>query len=197
MSGLDKILSAINEEAQKSAGELIAEAQKTVDEIEEKSRTDEALSERQFLERVEMECKQIEERAASEDRQSRKQALLKTRSDAIERTISKAKQKVENLPDESYFEFLFKIFMQNARQAEGKMVFAEKDYARLPDDFIKKCNDFLENGSIKDGGSTNEIENGFIIVYGKIEQNCSIESIFFANKNLLWDKVNAYLMQEA
>jgi len=194
MSGLDKIIGAIEDEAKQNADALLAEARKSVEAIEREAKEEEALFQQSFFEEVEFACKQIIERAASDDRQKRKGYLLKVRSDAISSVIEKARAKVEALPVEAYFDFLYRIFVRSALPAEGVIRFARRDAERMPADFIDRCNAALPKGSVRLGESTDEMKAGFLIAYGKIEQNCSIESVFESNRNMLSDKVNAYLM---
>jgi V/A-type H+-transporting ATPase subunit E len=63
----------------------------------------------------------------------------------------------------------------------------------VPDDFIERCNAGIKDGSVKLEGETDRVKSGFIIVYGKIEQNCSVDSLFDTNKNRIWDSVNKSL----
>ena len=37
------------------------------------------------------------------------------------------------------------------------------------------------------------IDGGFILVYGGVEENCSIEALFYAEQERLQDKVQAFL----
>lgn len=193
MSGLDKIIGAIEGEAKQTADGLLAEAKKSVDAINQKAKENEALYKQSFFDEVEFECRQIVDRAASDDRQSRKGYLLKVRSDAIDGVIEEARAKVDALPISEYFDFLYHIFVRSALPAEGVIRFALRDAERLPGDFIDRCNKALAEGSVKLGEPTDGIAAGFLIAYGKIEQNCSVDSVFESNRNMLSDKVNAYL----
>jgi V/A-type H+-transporting ATPase subunit E len=197
MSGLDKISETILKEAQEKADGIIAQARAKAQEIEKDAaaRTDDYT--RRYAGKIKRETQAVAERYASDNRQRRKREILRTRSMVINDTVQKAKAKLVSLPDGEYFDFLRKVCVRNAQSGEGRLYVAGRDSGRLPGDFIDKCNAGISGGSVKLAGSADTIENGFIIMYGRIEQNCSVDSIFESNNNLLLDTVNACLQEQA
>lgn len=193
MSGLDKIADSINREAQKKADDILAGAKNKAEAIEKEVAAKTEEFKRKSAERAERDADRIFERFASENRQQRKQALLRVRSEVIEDVVAEAKQKIISLPDGEYFDLMKDICVRNAQKGEGKLYFARADFSRLPKDFADKCNAEIQGGSVAVGDAVDTIQNGFIIVYGKVEQNCSLDSIFETNKNRIWDMVNASL----
>ncbi len=193
MSGLEKIADSIKSEAKAKADEIIAEAKAKVKHIEDTAAAVMEKQKRADAEVAEREADKVFEIFASENRQNRKQALLKARSDVIDSAVSEAKSRIENLPPDQYFDLMYKICVKNAQRGEGRLYFARKDYDRLPDGFVERCNKDIKDGSVVLEGATDQIDGGFMIVYGKIEQNCSVDSLFETNKNQIWDAVNKSL----
>ncbi|MGI6153349.1 MAG: V-type ATP synthase subunit E [Christensenellaceae bacterium] len=193
MSGYKQIIDAIEKETQSQVDEIIREAEKKADSLRQKAEKEHAEIAAMQDKKAAREKTAGIERAASQDRQDRGQALLKIRSEAIAGILKEAYNKVLNMPDQEYFDFLFRVFEKSALKGNGEIYFAKHDLGRLPEDFIDRLNGALEDGSVVLKGEAKEIDRGFIISYGKIEQNCSIKSLFEENKNVLWDKVNAYL----
>ncbi len=193
MSGLDKISDTIVKEAEKKAEDILAQAKAEAQSIAGGAQKTIDAERQKYADMAKRETEAVNSRFASENRQKRSQALLKTKRMVIEDTIAKAKEKIKALPDGGYFDFLRGVLVKNARQAEGELYLAQKDFERMPKDFIAKCNAEIKGGSVKLAGPTGAIANGFMIVYGKIEQNCSIDSIFESNNNLLEDTVKAFI----
>ncbi len=193
MSGLDKIAETIKKEAQAKADKIIAQAQAKAGDIAKKAAAEMDEYKKSYQETISREAQAVRERYAADGRQARKQALLKARSMVIEDTIAKAKDSIKNLPDGEYFDFLLNICLKNAQSGQGELYFAQADLDRLPGDFMQRCNAGIADGSLELAGGTPGMENGFIIKYGNIEQNCSIDSIFESKRNLLWDTANSCL----
>ena len=65
----------------------------------------------------------------------------------------------------------------------------------MPQDFEKKIAAAAEakGGSLVLKKEPKAIEDGFILVYGGIEENCTLKALFDAKKDELQDKVNEIL----
>lgn len=194
MNGLDKIKAEINAEASGRAQKINQEAMHTAEKVARDADEKMEAWKEEFSQKLETECKIIEERGASANRQARKQALLEVRSGVISDAIAQAKSQIEGLPTKDYFNLMLSLFRQNSRELDGEISFSVEDSTRVPSDFIDKCKATLKTGSIEICDSTNTIKNGFLLIYGKTEQNCSIDSIFDSNKNLFRDEVNNRLI---
>lgn len=197
MSGLDKIAETIVWEAQEKANEIKIEAQEKVQSIEAEAAKDNEALKRDLAEDIERQADAVIERYASDARQERRRVLLKTRSDAIEDVIADAKERIVNMPEYEYFDMMRGLCVRNARPGEGVLHFAQADNDRLPGDFLQRCNSEITDGSVVLGEPVINLAHGFLIAYGKVVQNCSLESIFEINKNQIWDAVNACLNEEA
>ena len=77
----------------------------------------------------------------------------------------------------------------------GSIVFSDKDKARLPQGYADTVAKIAEahGGSLKVSDDTCDIEGGFVLIYGGIEENCSFKAMFNAEKEQLADKVNSFL----
>ena len=51
----------------------------------------------------------------------------------------------------------------------------------------------LNNRSMILSGESDKIDGGFILVYGDIEENCSLEALFAVSKEVLQDKISALI----
>ncbi|HHW45327.1 MAG TPA: hypothetical protein GXX17_00260 [Clostridiales bacterium] len=196
MSGLDKIIAAILEEAKAQADRIICEANQKAAEILEKGQAEREEWKRRFDETTEQECLEMINQAKSLSRQERRRALLGARGQVIDEIIAEAKAKIESLPDKEYFDLLLRLFEKNALPQDGVIRFAPADYKRIPDDFLERCKQVFPGNTLRLTGDMESIRNGFVIEYGDILQNCSIDSIFESERQMLRDKVNEVLTSE-
>lgn len=196
MNGLDKIIAQIIAEAKAQADSIIGEANQKAAEILEKGQAEHEEWKRRFDETTEQECLEMINQAKSAGRQDRRRALLLARGQVIDEIVAEAKAKIESLPDKEYFDLLFRLFEKNALPQDGVIRFSPADYKRIPDDFLERCRQVFPGNTLRLTGDMEDIHNGFVIEYGKILQNCSIDSIFESERQLLRDKVNEVLISE-
>ena len=187
MGGLEKITEHIINNAQKSADEIIKNANQKAEEIK-KSFGEEV--KRLALEndlKINAECEKISQMADSEIRQNERQSVLDTKNRVIKEIIKSAEEKIINMQKDEYAEFIKTILKNSITGEKGEILFAKADKNLINEDFIADCNK-ITNGLLDE---TAPIEKGFIIRYGKTEQNCSIKGIVEDKYNELTDLVNS------
>ena len=92
---------------------------------------------------------------------------------------------------ESYFEMLQKLLETYALPQEGTIYFSAADLARMP----QKFEDVIEQTAQKKGGhlvvskEPKDMDGGFVLVYGGIEENCTIRAMFHTKQDELSDVV--------
>ena len=75
-------------------------------------------------------------------------------------------------------------------------MFSKTDLERLPQNFLDSLEVSLKdikNASLTISEEAAQIDGGFILKYGEIEENCSFEALFIDSKDELQDKINAFL----
>lgn len=189
MNGLEKILKDINDDAQAECDNIINQARQKADEIIKEASAQvmkNSLTENEKLKNLEND---LNNRIQSAARLEKLRIILSEKQKIISDIINKAYQKLLSLPDKEYFNILMKLAERNIQNGNGEIVFNEKDKNRLPKDFIFELNE-KANGSIILSNSTANIDGGFILVYGGIEENCSFDSIFHSNSEEFKDTTN-------
>ena len=95
----------------------------------------------------------------------------------------------------AYFEVIAKMIGRFALPKEGEILFSAKDLERMPEGFQKEIARMAEEqgGSLTVSKETRQMEGGFVLVYGGIEENCSFRALFDSRKDELQDKVNRLL----
>ncbi len=195
MTGLDKIVEQILEEAENESKTILEDANKKAELIIADAKKEAEKIKANSDEKISMEKLSGENRAKSSADLKKRQTVLKAKQEIINDIISKAHESLINMEDEKYFEMMEKIVDKSVLPKDGQIVFSERDSKRLPKDFEKKVSDIAKKhgGSLVLSDKNADIDGGFILVYGGIEENCSISAMFSANKENMADKVNSLL----
>lgn len=195
MTGLEKMVSQIvdeakaeaesrkkaaQEEADKIVSEAKAEAEKLIGQSQEQSETDAA----NYLERVK----------SSADLQ-RRTTILQAKQEVIASVLEKAYTSLDTMDEKAYFEMIRKMLEKFTLSESGEIYFSAADLNRLPAGFEKEISDIAakKGGSLTLKKESKEIENGFILVYGGIEENCTFRALFNTQKDVLQDKIHQEL----
>lgn len=195
MTGLEKMVSQIVDEAkaeaesrkkaaQEEADKIVsvakAEAEKLIGQSQEQSETDAA----NYLERVK----------SSADLQ-RRTVILQAKQEVIASVLEKAYTSLDTMDEKAYFEMIRKMLEKFTLSESGEIYFSAADLNRLPAGFEKEISDIAakKGGSLTLKKESKEIENGFILVYGGIEENCTFRALFNTQKDVLQDKIHQEL----
>jgi V/A-type H+-transporting ATPase subunit E len=117
----------------------------------------------------------------------------------INNVITEARNSLTGLPDQNYVEILLKMVKKHAHNKPGRILFSAEDKKRLPSDFSNRLKEALSgkaDASLTISEETAKINGGFLLLYGDIEENCSFDALFAAEKENLQDKINAFLYTE-
>lgn len=117
----------------------------------------------------------------------------------IGEVLEKAKDSLVNLADDDYFQTILKMLPKHVLGMDGEIVFSKKDHERLPNQFVTKINEVISNvqgATLKISDQVAQIEGGFLLKYGDIEENCSFEALIAMDKDNLQDNLNTLLFEE-
>ena len=195
MSGLDKMKSRILEEADHSAKEIMdkanAEAEAVIKAAEEEAKAEAG----RISSKAERDAADYAKRVASSVDMRRKQAYLAAKQEVISHVLESAYSTVMNLEVKEYFDMLEKLLERYVLPEEGEICFSAKDLGRMPEGFSGKMKTIAANkgGSLTLSDEARDIDGGFLLVYGGIEENCTIKAVFDAKREELSDQVNRIL----
>ena len=195
MTGLDKITSQIQEEAEASAKERLDAASKEAEQILADARAACEAMEQEAADKAAAEKANQEGRAHSAAEQKRKTALLQTKQEIIAEVIGKAYETLKNEDTQSYFLTMEKLLNTYVLAESGEIYFSEADLARMPADFEQKIKAAAEakGGKLVLKKEPKAILDGFVLVYGGVEENCTLKALFDGKRDQLQDKVNEIL----
>ncbi len=194
MAGIDKILEDIRSESAKAVDAVMKEAQAGYDAEMQAARKEADAQSQKILARAKLQADDLIARADSAAALEERRMLLNAKQEMISDVIAKAKEAFVNLPAEEYFNLLLKLIGKNALIREGEICFSKKDFQRLPQDFAAKLVAALPEGaSLNVSKEDAPIAGGFILKYGGLEQNLSVEEIFEEMKDQMTDAAGKVL----
>lgn len=184
---MDKIIAHIQAESNAAAKAITdaatAEVQEMLAVAEQKAKLLAA------SEREQSAARQQEASAAAQSaaRLAKRRILLRKRGELIAQVIADAQKRLQALPDDEAIAFLLRLATANAGNAKGEMQLCEKDLARLPANFTEQLQKAAPEATLTISKTPAKISGGFILRCGEIEQNCSLESLFYAAREKLQD----------
>jgi V/A-type H+-transporting ATPase subunit E len=198
MTGLEKILKAIEADAGAEADTVIAGANREAEEILAAAKIEADKKCTQIAEKSEADVKAAISRAESAAALQEKKIILDAKQQIISNIISNARNSLAKLPDSEYSEIILQMVRKYAHNKTGKLLFSAVDKARLSVDFDTKLKQVLSDkpeAVLTVSEETAALNGGFLLIYGDIEENCTFDALFSASKEELQDKVNSLLFE--
>lgn len=192
MTGLENILKHIDEEASKNASITLSEAQEVKSKILADAKIEGEKRCAEIAMKTKEEVKVLLSRAKSAAELEEKKLLLRSKQEAIEHILKQALEQLKQLPTEQYFEILVSMVRKYAAPLPGEIIFSIEDKKRLPNNFEELIDKVLadkEGATLKISNKNRDINGGFVLSYGEVEENCSFEALLLADRENLIDKV--------
>ena len=189
MSGLDKILGYITQEANAEADKIISSAQEEAAAIissEKKKADDQAAV---IMKQAESDAAAQATRIESAAQMKEKRILLQAKQDKIDEVFALAKEQLLGLDDEKYFEMIQRMIRKYASGESWQIKFSQRDLDRIP----AALKEQLEDTGLQVSSEPADIDGGFILSYGDIEENCSIDVLISESREVLQDKISGML----
>lgn len=192
MTGLEKIIEQISIDSEQICKDKLEKAQETADKItaeaSEKARQIAAEDENKII----SQCDNILSHAHSAADLEKRRTILSSKQEIISEMLENSRKNILNIDDSKYFQLVFSMIKKNALKKNGKIAFNERDLKRMPDGFIEKVN--AETGlDLELNAEPVNIDGGFILLYGGIEENCSFSAIFSGERERLSDVASKLL----
>lgn len=194
MTGLDKIITRIKLDTDKTSETIRlrneAECQKLLDDA--KAEAQSILKDGEI--KAEKKYQDIIARANSAAELEERKIILSARQNVISTMISNTLKSLKNLPEDKYFELIYKMISKFSEEADGVIFLNEADLNRLPKDFVSKANS-ASKGKLSLSDTSVSVDGGFILTYGGVDVNCSFSSLFNDNSEKISDAVAKLLFQ--
>lgn len=192
MSSGDKILNRISLDCDERISQIGAETDEKCAQIMAQAKLDADKISAEIADRAQSKVKQMQAASKSRCDLETRNAFLKRRREEIDKTYSEILNKMKNLPDEDYFELIY-TFAKKLNGMSGVVLLNEKDMNRLPKDFLAR----LEECGVKAelSKTPSDIESGFILKCGDIEENMDFSAILSEKRDAIEDFINQELFK--
>lgn len=194
MYGLDKILEQIALETVNNCNKIIEKAESDAEEIKKKSQLDIKSRTDEIIAASKLECEDIIARGKSSAELFVRQDALKTKQKIISDMIDSAHNHLLNLGDDEYFSLILNMVEKNCQNQQGEILFNSADLSRMPSTFKGEL-DKVSHNNLSISNTPINIDGGFVLSYGGIEENCSFKAMFESNEEFLQDKVHSLLFE--
>ncbi len=192
MTGLDKIIAQIKADCDSVCADITSKADARCESIIREASND--------AERIITDGKQKAQeiydetllRAKSSADLEIRSVILSAKQDIISSSLDEARKYLCKLPEEEYFDLIYKMISKYSEASEGEICLSKKDIDRLPANFLNRLSD-VSKGSLSICREPVNIDGGFILIYGGIEVNCSFASLFSANSEAFSDEISKLL----
>lgn len=198
MAGIEKITETILADAR-------AEAQRIIDQANAETAKEKEAANQSFEEEkakrdasIEKELEDMRQRAESARDLTRRRMILEKKQEIIGRIVEKIRLSLHDADSSKYFDQIYKMFEKYCESESGTMHMNANDLNRLPSDFAGKIEQIAKSkgGSIEIVKEPYNIEDGFVLVYGGTEENCTFRSLIETNKAAIYDEINKTLWRE-
>lgn len=197
MTGIEKIVEKIREESLNRCEAVIAEAKENAGEILFDERKKAEKEAEKIISEGKNKALKKENAARSAAETISKTRYLEVKNAIVNDIIAAAFEKIEEMSDEDYFALLLSLCEKNVESGEGTMFLSKRDLERAPKDFEESVNSLVyEKGAVRLSKKPMDIENGFVLVYGDIEVNCTFRAVFDEKLDSLRDALCKELFTE-
>ena len=182
MNGIDKIIQRIEADAKMEVERILSAAQDQAAEITElyQGRADAEAAE--LAARNEKNAAEREDRLVSSAQMEVRKTTLAAKQQMLEKAYALALDKLCSVPDAQYIETVAELLVQAAPKGTGKVIFAPEEQARIGKAAVEMANEKL-GGQLTVAEETRPIRGGFILSDGKVEVNCSFDTLVRLQKN--------------
>lgn len=187
---IDEIMLAAKTEAQNIIAEAENDAEKIITSAQKEC--DKILNGAEIHRKTELE--RLKKRYVSSRASKRRNRLLQVKREIMEECINNAFSDITSADDEEYEKIILKLLLKGMRRGSGILYFP-KDYSisKKLEESIKKL--AKEKGcSYTISRERSDVKDGFVLVYGGIEENCTFNALFEEKKAELSEQAAKILL---
>ncbi len=193
MSGKEKLLDRIKSDCDASIQTIEQETQTECDRIIQQAKAQIESLEKDNEQKINAKVAQIKAGTKSKVELEIRNTILKKRREEIDVTVNEIHNKLLSADDSEYFNNLYSL-ASKLKGMSGTVLLNEKDLKRLPSDFEQK----LKSNGLDAAVSKEpvDIDGGFILKHGDIEENMSFSAIISDKRDEIEDLINRELFAE-
>jgi len=197
MNGIDKIAGRIAEDARTEADSILASAKADVGAIENKYATLAKDEGEKVMADGQKRAAEIRRHIASAAEQEAKLAVLMTKQKMVSQAFDQTLKKLMALPEAEYVGLLAKLAAGASHAGEEEVILSAKDKGAIGKKVLESANQLLakagKKGNLKLSETNGSFEGGLLLKSGKVETNCTLDSILRLSKEELAPEIAATL----
>ncbi len=190
LSGLNVITQAIKEQADNEIDAILKEAQQKCADLTSEAQMAGDKLKNEILDEAKAAAENMKVSAKLAASHKMAQAILLKKNEILREALEKTKRYIYSLEGDAYQKLFINLLVKFAdKNKKGEILLSPKDKQALTDDMKKAISEY--NLTVAD--DTVDINGGFILRYGKIEENCSVDAIFDDKTEMITDFFNKKL----
>ena len=189
MAGLEDILNIIDSQQKETESRIMSSAESKVREISKDAEAKAEKAYNDYMKRAEAENLHSYESACNSVDSEMKRRILKCKVGLIDQAIANTLAKLRSQSDSDYFAMLERLIVRNLRSGSGVISLSSHDLGRIPADFEKKLSEKAseKGGTVSISKDPADIQDGFILTYGNISENCSFSAMIETDREDIKD----------
>ena len=193
MKGTEKIIEHIRSDAQAQADAILARAEQQCAQI--RAEYDRKAKEL-YGDRIRAGVKDCEDKNESMDRIARMEArkgMLAVKQEMVSACFDKAREKITELPEDVYVDFLAKLACSSSVTGDEQIVLNARDREKVGAKAVDEANALLKMAGKKTGltlaDECGDFAGGLVLKRGNIEDNCTVELLIDLSRAEMSSKV--------
>lgn len=175
MNGIEKITRRLNENAQAEISEILDAAAAAVRNVNEHYASLAAGETAELRARNEKAAAECRERLVSAAQAEARKTILAAKQELVECAYARALEKLCTLSGEAYTEMLAALMRQAMPGGGGEVIFSPKDQ-KAGKAAVRLANQ-KSGGTLTVSGETRPMKGGLILRNGRVEINCTFETL--------------------
>ena len=181
MDGIEKITARISQENEDEIRAITESAQKQAEEIKKRYELKAAELSSDIVSKGKQAAAERKERLISASQMEIKKMILALKQSMLDETFQKALSTLASLPEEQYLTLLTDLAVKSARTGKEQLIFSPSDRTRFGKKVVTAANARLQQKGIEANLTLSEtsraMKGGLILIDGRIEINCTFETI--------------------
>ena len=177
MNGIEKITQRIETDTQAEIDRILGDARAEADDITDRYQAQANNEAAELAAKNQKAAAEREERLVSTAQMEARKVGLAAKQEMVEKAYDLALEKLCSMPDEKYVQTVADLLVQAAPNGRGAVIFAPAERERIGEAAVRAANEKLHGGKLTLAEETRPLKGGFILSDGKVEVNCSFDTL--------------------